>query len=585
MAARLLTALCAVCAISGAGASAAHAALGDLLQKPGAAGCLSSIGFCSPATALSGVGAVTVSPDGRNAYAASYLSDAVAVFDRSPDGTLTQKPGLAGCVSDSGAGPCVNGTALVDAESVAISPDGLSVYVVSSGSNAVAVFDRAADGTLTQKAGAAGCVWASAIGPCAPGDALSDPLSVAVSPDGTSVYVASLSSDAVAIFDRSASGALTQDGCVSEPAAAPCAGGRALNGAIEITVSPGGQSVYVASQVGDAVGVFDRGAGGALTQKAGTAGCVSDTGAGPCTDGTALGLARSVTVSPDGRGAYVASGGAVVVFDRAPNGTLTQKSGLTGCVSDTGAGPCVDGTALNSATSVAVSPDGRSVYVAAAGVAAFDRAADGTLAQKPGLAACVTETGSGPCADGTALDSVRSVTVSPDGSSAYVASYNSAALAVFDRLPDTAGQPQPSSFDTVRPVLRGLSVSPARFRAARRGPSIAAARPIGARVSFRLSEAARVTFRVERAVRGRRVRGRCVKLKRSNRSAKRCTRHKTLGGSFSRSGRAGANRAKFTGRLRGRKLAPGKYRLRAVATDAAANRSRAQRDRFRIVRR
>lgn len=571
--------------MAGLGAGNAHAALGDLVQKPGAAGCLSSIGFCSPATALSGVGAVTVSPDGRNAYAASYLSDAVTVFDRGPDGTLTQKPGLAGCVSDSGAGPCVDGTALVDAEAVAVSPDGLSVYVVSSGSNAVAVFDRAVDGTLTQKAGAAGCVWASAIGPCASGDALSDPLSVAVSPDGTSVYVASLTSDAVAIFDRSASGALTQDGCVSEPAAAPCAGGRGLNGAIEITVSPEGQSVYVASQVGDAVAVFDRGAGGALAQKAGTAGCVSETGAGPCADGSALGLARSVTVSPDGRGVYVASSGAVVVFDRAPNGTLTQKSGLTGCISDTGAGPCVDGTALNSSSSVAVSPDGRSVYVAAAGVAALDRAADGTLAQKPGLAACVTETGSGPCADGTALSSLRSVAVSPDGRSAYVAAYNSGALAVFDRLPGSAGQPQSPSFDTVRPVLSALSVSPSRFRAARRGPSIAAARPIGARVSFRLSEAARVTFRVERALEGKRVRGRCVKPRRSNRRAKSCTRYKTLRGSFTQPGNAGANRVKFTGRLRGRKLRPGRHRLRAVAADPAGNRSRAKRDRFRIVRR
>ncbi len=588
MAIRLLGALCAALVVGGIGAGDARAALGDLVQRPGAAGCLSSFGSCLPGTALSGASAVAVSPDGRNAYLASALSDAVAVFDRGADGTLTQQPGLAGCVSNTGAGPCVDGQALDTPESVAVSPDGLSVYVASSTSDAVAVFDRATDGTLTQKPGAAGCVWASPIGPCAPADALNTAFSVAVSPDGGSVYVAALDSDAVVAFDRSAGGTLSQDGCVSEPAAAPCAGGRALNGASSVTVSPGGQSVYVTALIGDGVAVFDRGAGGTLTQKAGTAGCISETGAGPCADGRALDRAQSIAISPDGQTTYIGASGAVSIVDRAPNGTLAQKPGISGCISDDGAGPCADGTALfDAAQSVGVSPDGRSAYVASISdaVTAFDRAVDGTLAQKPGLAACVSETGAGPCADGTALDGPSSLAISPDGLNAYVASYNSSALAVFDRLPNAAGQPQPSSFDTARPVLRGLSVRPARFRAARRGPSIAARRPIGARVTYRLSEAARVTFRVERALKGKRVRGRCVKPRRSNLRAKRCTRYRTLRGSFSHNGRAGANKLKFSGRLRGRKLRTGRYRLRAVAADAAANKSRPRRDGFRIVRR
>ncbi|MGB2852733.1 MAG: hypothetical protein WBC01_13830, partial [Solirubrobacterales bacterium] len=60
-------------------------------------------------------------------------------------------------------------------------------------------------------------------------------------------------------------------------------------------------------------------ANGALTQKAGTAGCISETGtAGACADGVALIGANSVTVSPDGTSAYAASrfSGAVAVFDR-----------------------------------------------------------------------------------------------------------------------------------------------------------------------------------------------------------------------------------------------------------------------------
>jgi hypothetical protein len=44
------------------------------------------------------------------------------------------------------------------------------------------------------------------------------------------------------------------------------------------------------------------------------------------------------------------------------------------------------------------------------------------------------------------------------------------------------------------------------------------------------------------------------------------------------------NHVKFTGRLRGRKLRPGRYRLVMVAVDSAANESPRKRLTFRIVR-
>jgi hypothetical protein len=52
-------------------ASDAAATTGDLTQKPGVAGCWSAVGLCSPGTALAAARSVTVSPDGRSAYAAS----------------------------------------------------------------------------------------------------------------------------------------------------------------------------------------------------------------------------------------------------------------------------------------------------------------------------------------------------------------------------------------------------------------------------------------------------------------------------------------------------------------------------------
>ncbi len=45
-------------------------------------------------------------------------------------------------------------------------------------------------------------------------------------------------------------------------------------------------------------------------------------------------------------------------------------------------------------------------------------AAPGDLRQKPGTAGCISETGTdGDCEDGTAWDTPRAVTVSPDGTS------------------------------------------------------------------------------------------------------------------------------------------------------------------------
>jgi len=459
-----LRAALAVCLLSGVGAADAAAAPGDLVQKPGAAGCLSIIGFCDRGAALDGAESITVSPDGTSAYVASTSADAVAVFDRAGDGTLTQKPGPAGCISDSGAGRCRDGTALDFATSVAVSPDGQSVYVASASSDAVAVFDRAPNGRLVQKPGTAGCISDTGTDGCTDGTALAFPESVTVSPDGQSVYVASINSDAVAVFDRAGDGTLTQKpgtaGCISETGAGPCVDGTALDFARSVVVSPDGRSAYVTASTSNAVAVFDRAGDGTLTQKPGAAGCISEAGIiDGCTDGRGLTFAKAVAISPDGRSAYVASRiGAVAMFDRTRNGRLIQKPGTAGCISGNGDGPCIDGTALGTPDSVAVSADGQSAYVTAStsgAVAVFDRAPNGTLAQKRGTAGCIRDvTGAGRCADGTALASAASVAVSPDGQNAYIASRVSDAVAVFDREPSPPATP-----DTTTPVMSGLDPS------------------------------------------------------------------------------------------------------------------------------
>jgi sugar lactone lactonase YvrE len=100
---------------------------------------------------------------------------------------------------------------------------------------------------------------------------------------------------------------------------------------------------------------------------------------------------------------------------------------------------------------------------------------------------------------------------------------------------------------------------------------------------FRLSEAAWVTIRIERALRGRRVRGRCrAPGRRAVPRRLRCTRLRRIVTLRGWEG-AGANRRRFSGRLRGRRLIAGSYRATAEAVDALGNRARPKSIRLRVV--
>ena len=90
---------------------------------------------------------------------------------------------------------------------------------------------------------------------------------------------------------------------------------------------------------------------------------------------------------------------------------------------------------------------------------------------------------------------------------------------------------------------------------------------VGTTVRYTLNVGASVRFTVVRLLPGRRgKRGRCVKPTRENRNARKCTRRVRVRGSFTRTGSAGPNRFRFMGRIGGRKLTPGDYRLVATPT-------------------
>ena len=146
--------------------------------------------------------------------------------------------------------------------------------------------------------------------------------------------------------------------------------------------------------------------------------------------------------------------------------------------------------------------------------------------------------------------------------------------------------PPPVVTDTVRPVITGLRVTNKVFSVAvpRRKASSSARVPRSTKFRYRLSEAARVSFRIERKTKGRRVAGRCRKATAKNRARKACVRFVRVG-SLAQRGKAGLNTKRFAGKVGARRLKPGRYRAVVTARDAAGNRSKPRKVAFRVVRR
>jgi DNA-binding beta-propeller fold protein YncE len=253
---------------------------------------------------------------------------------------------------------------------LAVSPDAKSLYVSDPLGGFIRQYDIESDGTISEK---------NAATPTDP----RFPAALAVSPDGRSVYVANSNGNSVSQFDVGAEGQLT-------PKTPETVG--AQSSPFGVAVSPDGASVYAVNTGSDSVSQYTVGTGGRLAPKA------------PATVATGT-HPQWVAISPNGKSVYVTSvgsgdpgSGRVSQYDVAPNGALTPKSPARVAAS-------------NGTEQVAVSPNGKSVYVTlpdSGVVLQYDAAANGTLTPKS------------PAAVDT-VGLAQGVGVSPDGSSVYVA--------------------------------------------------------------------------------------------------------------------------------------------------------------------
>ena len=341
---------------------------------------------------LDGACAVAVSPDGSNVYLAAEGDEAISSFSRDPaSGTLN----YIHCIENGTNG--VEG--LSGTWSLVVSSNGDHVYAAGALDHAVVVCQRnQTNGELT---------FIEMIDDSTVPDV---PLALAISPDGSNLYV---SSAEIAVFSCDpVSGQLTHTQTITDGDV-----GQWIGLVYSLAVSPDGLNVYAANWMDSAVFAFARNAVDGELTHIDTLDLFS---------GVSFNSISAVSVSPDGRHVYVggSEGGELAVCRRhMPTGDLTY------------AGPPLNATAhgggLVDVESLVVSPDGSHVY--AAGYAA-DYSGDA-------LAALSRNPSSGELTyvnvarDGTngveGLDWVQSVAVSPDGRHVYAAGGGNDAVAVF----------------------------------------------------------------------------------------------------------------------------------------------------------
>ena len=343
--------------------------------------------------------ALALGPDGSNLYVVGITrhEGSLAVFDRDPaTGALTF---VEAHYNDDGG---VQGLGLPTG--VIVSPDDRHVYVTSrSTPSGVAVFAR------DESTGALSFVEAL-LDDTAGVDGLRGANDLAMSPDGRSIYVATLLDDSVTAFARDpATGTLS----FVEAHFNGLAGVEGLETATAVSVSPDGRNVYVASF--GAVAVFARDLGSGALGFLGTC----------CETDDSEFFTTTVEVSPDGDSVYT-------LFRDSPNALQVYKLAVLARDGETGTLELAESHQVaDFGGSASLSPDGRHLYAATGNaVTVYERAAGTDTLE-------LIEVQSGGEDGVEGLRGARDAAVSPDGRHLYVAAHEDSAVSALARDPAT----------------------------------------------------------------------------------------------------------------------------------------------------
>ena len=236
--------------------------------------------------------------------------------------------------------------------------------------------------TLAQLAGAGGCISQQATLGCTPGRGLDDARAAALSPDGTSLYAVGATPAALTAFSVDAhNGLLAQlnlsAGCLVSIDQTGCGTVRALNGAAASSSRPTG-STSTSPRRPRAPSRASRASRTARSSSSRASRAARRRRSPPAAiPRPSLAGADAIAISPDGRFVYVAGASAdsIVVFSRdAATGRLQVLPGGAGCMRAARTG-CTPVTGLDSPSAIAISPDGTSLYVtsSAGTLTAFQR--------------------------------------------------------------------------------------------------------------------------------------------------------------------------------------------------------------------
>jgi 6-phosphogluconolactonase (cycloisomerase 2 family) len=468
----------------GWGAALALAApYGSLSDLPGPSGCAAEqqvlYGIDDGCTVVRAgarhVHHVALSPDQRNVYTAAGTvplppddHGAIGVFARDGrTGGVTQLGCLKRPGTPEGDQGCAVGRALGGMRFVVVSPDGRNLY--AAGAGGIAVFRRdASTGALTQLRGRSGCLNSRGAEGCGtarattmatvrPRLARSLMEHVRLTRDGRWAY-ASNSSGSVTVYRRDpATGRLRQLrgrlGCLVSRASRldnrrRCGTARSIERPRSVELSPDERFAYVSS-IEDSVAIFRRNARtGELTQLRGRNGCLDEHARGGCARARGLLGPHLVTLTANGRFAYVAGkkslpqDSSIAIFRRDPRtGTLRQLAGSDGCITQIGVTvhDCAQARMIAGAHAIALDRAERTAYLSsdteAGGIGVFRRdRRTGALQQLPGPPGCISDGRFGAdCGRGRRAGGIHFAEISRDGRFVYAAGEASQALIVLQR--------------------------------------------------------------------------------------------------------------------------------------------------------